>query len=398
MIMLSEHLEKISKIGAVDSICYLAHWLSVGVNSIDDMLKCIQGQPNVKISEVRPILGLFELMSLIKFNGNKIISTDILINNASNSEKFQDWFTPEYIAFVIRHNIIDRNGISYSIANNNYILSPTAINPRKYACFRNLLIDLGIIEYLPGKGYLINKLLVQALLHDENTKISEEELLDNLEKQKEQGKEGEEFVLRYERKRITKEDLRCRIERISKLDVSAGFDIVSFNDNDSTNFDRFIEVKTYIGRPHFYWSKNEIEKAQLMGDAYYVYLVDFQQIRQENYVPLCISNPIRNIILATDWMKTTQELFVEPLYVDGYSNKFHTSTELQDGDKPEFKLGIYSNEPSIQTLVDTAISIGMDSILALKFILSNINDLNSGLYQCYLERLEDAERRFGSDM
>ncbi len=398
MIMLSEHLEKISKIGAVDSISYLAHWLSVGVNSIDDILKCIQGQPNVKISEVRPILGLFELMSLIKFYGNKIISTDTLINNASNSEKFQDWFTPEYIAFVIRHNIIDRNGISYSIANNNYILSPTAINPRKYACFRNLLIDLGIIDYLPGKGYLINKLLTQALLHAENNKISEEELLDNLEKQKEQGKEGEEFVLRYEQNRITKEDLRCKIERISGLDVSAGFDIVSFNNNDSTNFDRFIEVKTYIGRPHFYWSKNEIEKAQLMGDAYYVYLVDFQQIRQENYVPLCISNPIRNIILATDWMKTTQELLVEPLYVDGYSNKFHTSTKLQDGDKPEFKLGIYSNELSIQTLADTAISLGIDSVRALKYILNNIIDRNSEIYQPYLKRLEDAERQFGSNL
>lgn len=398
MIMLSEQLEKISKIGTVKSIIYLAHWLSAGVNSLDDMLKCIQGQPNVKISEVRPILGLFELMSLIEFNGDKIISTDTLNNYGSNSEKFQDWFTSEYISFVIRHNFIDRDGISYSIANHKYILSPTAINPRKHACFRNLLIDLGIIEYLPGEGYQINRLLAQALLHAENNKVSEEELLDNLEKQKEQGKEGEEFVLVYERNRITKEDLRCRIERISALDVSSGFDIVSFNDNDSKNFDRFIEVKTYIGRPHFYWSKNEIEKAQLMGDAYYIYLVDFQQIKQKDYVPQCISNPIRNIILATNWIKTTEELFVEPLYVDGYSNNFYTSTKLQDGDKPEFKLDIYSDQPSIQMLVDTAISIGIDSVRALKHILSNVRDRNSGIYQPYLERLEDAERQFGSNL
>ena len=278
MIMLSEQLEKKSKIGTIESISYIAHWLSTGTDTIDDMVKCVQGQPNIKISEVKPILGLFEIMSLIKFDGTTIKCSDTLAANACNDKKFLDWFTTEYVDFVISHNFISLDGISYSIAKNKYVLSPTAINPRKYACYRNLLIDLGIIEYCPDGGYLINRLLDHAILKVRDKKISEEELLDNLERQKEQGKEGEEFALAYERSRITNTALQCKIERISIIDVSAGFDIVSFNDNDSKTFDRFIEVKTYVGKPHFYWSKNEIEKARLMGDAYFIYLIDFQKI------------------------------------------------------------------------------------------------------------------------
>lgn len=106
MIMLSEQLEKKSKIGTIESIAYIAHWLSTGTDTIDDMVKCVQGQPNIKISEVKPILGLFEIMSLIKFDGTTIKCSDTLAANACNDKKFLDWFTTEYVDFVISHNFI----------------------------------------------------------------------------------------------------------------------------------------------------------------------------------------------------------------------------------------------------------------------------------------------------
>lgn len=391
MIMLSEQLEKKSKIGTIESIAYIAHWLSTGTDTIDDMVKCVQGQANIKISEVKPILGLFEIMSLIKFDGTTIKCSDTLAANACNDKKFLDWFTTEYVDFVISHNFISLDGISYSIAKNKYVLSPTAINPRKYACYRNLLIDLGIIEYCPDGGYLINRLLDHAILKVRDKKISEEELLDNLERQKEQGKEGEEFALAYERSRITNTALQCKIERISIIDVSAGFDIVSFNDNDSKTFDRFIEVKTYVGKPHFYWSKNEIEKARLMGDAYFIYLIDFQKIGHKGYMPQCISNPIKNIIQTTEWMKTSQAFLVELLTVDGYSKQTRRSMHLQDGDNSQDELDTYLSSVSVvQSFVDIAIRLGIDSMHALETILSRVNDENNGIYRGCLAKLRDA--------
>ena len=351
--MLSEQLEKKSKIGAVESIAYIAQWLSNGTNTIDDMVKCVQGQPNIKISEVRTILGLFEIMSLIKFKDGIIITEDINSNDVNN---FSAWFIPKYVDFIIRNNYISLSGISYSIAKNKYVLSPTAINPRKHACYRNLLIDLGLIDYCSDGNYVINKVLDKAMLDKRSKKISEDDLYDNLEKQKEQGQEGEEFVLAYERDRICNQDLKCKIERISILDVSAGFDIVSFNDDNSKTFDRFIEVKTYVGKPHFYWSKNEIEKARLMGDAYFIYLVDFQKIGHHGYMPQCISNPIKNIIQTPEWIKTSQSFLVERLEVNGYSQKTRLPMHLQDSNDPQEELNIYLNNVLIvESFVDTAI-------------------------------------------
>lgn len=335
MTISSVQLEKISKIGAVESIAYIAHWLSTGTNTIDDMIKCVQGLQNIKISEVRPILGLFEIMSLITVNGSNIECSKSLITNAKNADEFIEWFSLEYVDFIIKHNFINRDEISYSITKNKYILSPLALNPRKFACYRNLLIDLDIIEYCYDGGYVIKRLLDVALLKTRKQKITEENLLKNVEKEKVQGEAGEEFVLEYELARITNTELRSKIERISIIDASAGFDIVSFNDNNSFTLDRFIEVKTYVGKPHFYWSKNEIDKARLIGDAYYIYLVDFQKIKQKGYTPQCISNPIKNILQSQEWMQTPQVFLIESMKVDGYCRDNFPTMNLQNENKEQ---------------------------------------------------------------
>ena len=65
------------------------------------------------------------------------------------------------------------------------------------------------------------------------------------------------FVLCFEKVRIG-HPLCENIKRISEIDVSAGYDIVSFNSSQSQKLDRFIEVKA-ISNNGFYWSKNEFE-------------------------------------------------------------------------------------------------------------------------------------------
>lgn len=393
--MLSEHLEKESKIGSVESIAYITRWISNGTNTIEDMVKCVQGQPNIKISEVRPILGLFEIMSLIEFKGETIINKALNINDVNN---FSDWFIPKYVDFIVNNNYINLNGISYSITKNKYVLSPTAINPRKHACYRNLLIDLGLIDYCTDGSYIINEVLDKAMLARQSKKMSENELYDNLEKQKVQGREGEEFVLAYERERICNPELKRKIERISVLDVSAGFDIVSFNDDNSKTFDRFIEVKTYVGKPHFCWSKNEIEKARLMGDAYFMYLVDFKKIGHHGYCPQCISNPVKNIIPATEWTKTSQIFLFELQTVDGYFQGERSAIHLQDSNDSQDELNNYINSVSvIESFVDTAIRLGTDSIHSFETILSKVNNASNGIYGGCLKKLKNAEDNSKND-
>ena len=62
--------------------------------------------------------------------------------------------------------------------------------------------------------------------------------------------------------------LAGKVRRISEVDVTAGYDIISYNSIKSKETDRFIEVKARSSSG-FYWSKNEYETAKLKGEPYY---------------------------------------------------------------------------------------------------------------------------------
>lgn len=132
-------------------------------------------------------------------------------------------------------------------------------------------------------------------------KISQEELLLKLQKQQADGDAGEQFVLEFEIQRLA----GCALipKRISVVDVSAGFDILSCNSSDSDTYDRYIEVKSFRGSPHFYWSSNEKRVAEVLGENYFLYLVDLSAVEQskENYAPQIIANPAVTLC-SDDWL------------------------------------------------------------------------------------------------
>ena len=87
------------------------------------------------------------------------------------------------------------------------------------------------------------------------------------------GRLGEEFVLEYERKRLEqagKKDLARRIEWVAEKDDSAGFDILSFDDERT---ERFVEVKTTnYGRSFpFMISQNEVGFSRMETERYALY-------------------------------------------------------------------------------------------------------------------------------
>lgn len=88
------------------------------------------------------------------------------------------------------------------------------------------------------------------------------------------GEEGEQFVLDYERRRLAdigKEHLIPRIKQMSVEDVSAGYDILSFDENENKIY---IEVKsTTTSMLEFELTKNELEKSKAFGESYWIYRV-----------------------------------------------------------------------------------------------------------------------------
>ena len=122
------------------------------------------------------------------------------------------------------------------------------------------------------------------------------------------GEEAELFILAFERTRLNN---KKGIDWIAEYSVAEGYDIISFNTISSTKNDRCIEVKSYSGSPYFFWSRNEMDIARIKGDEYYLYLVDRNQINNEDYTPIVIQNPYKNVLNGTEWIKTVDKYKVE---------------------------------------------------------------------------------------
>lgn len=392
--MLNESLERLSKIGSPQSIAFVARWLSEDVTSVNTLKSYANSTAGIKISEVEPILLLLESMDLIKIIDNSYIDGAAALKSKYNQgeERFQDWFIDKFIEFALDNAIIDIDSITYSIDHNAFILSATTIKPRQHACYRNILISYDVITLLSDAKYLVNYKLDKAIkMPKRHRHITEKQLLHKLDEQREQGERGEMFVLEYEKTRISNPSLQANIQRISIIDVSAGYDIVSYQSNDSTKIDRFIEVKTYKGNEHFHWSQNEIDTAQLMGDSYFIYLVDNDCVDKDDYEPIIIQNPIEVLKQSCNWKCSPDSYEVERITgIEALVKSAATNSSELDTQKTG--LPVDSSSTSQQTLIlkeliNEAVTMDNQTLNVMETLLGRLNDKHNGQYKDYIKQI-----------
>ena len=179
--------------------------------------------------------------------------------------------------------------------------------PSMYMGLAMLLEQTYEFEKAGNKYYFLNiqeyEQEIAKYSKQKNRQMSLEQLKRKMEENEKAGELAELFVLDYENRRLgaPKDAL---VKRISEIDVTKGYDIVSFNSSQSVKEDRFIEVKA-VSSEGFFWSRNEYNQAKDKGDKYYLYLVNLQRIEDQDYSPEMISNPAEKIMQSSDW-------FVEP--------------------------------------------------------------------------------------
>jgi hypothetical protein len=142
---------------------------------------------------------------------------------------------------------------------------------------------------------LLGHLVIQT------SRLTQAELLKRLERQRLLGGLAEQAVLEIERHRLTdlkRPDLASKIQHVSTDDVSAGYDIRSYEENGDC---RLVEVKSSVGSHiKFDWSENERAKAASEGDAYYVYFVPFSFSLPRLTAPVVvIQNPMARVADGT---------------------------------------------------------------------------------------------------
>lgn len=244
----------------------------------------------------------FEFLGLIECRAKKILSTEIGIQlNEESEEKVKEILCKICLKKVIQERILDDDRIHFNPVENYYYIERQGF-AFSAAIFRNTLIQLGALHEYDNK-LIINKRFEDIFAKEQKKnrrKLTLEQLKEKLEAQEQQGDIAEEFVVSFEQKRIKNLNLQQQIKRISFIDVAAGYDIVSFKSDESSDYDSFIEVKSFRDRPHFYWSKNEMDTAMALGEKYSLYLVDVNRIKEPGYQPLIIVDPYIQIIKNND--------------------------------------------------------------------------------------------------
>jgi hypothetical protein len=228
-------------------------------------------------------------------------------------------------------SILNESNVKYNSTLRQYYIQENKYS-YKYFPIRNLLLSTGFLQrdineenyLLVNKGFtgdFKNQIVSRFLKkQDYRRQISLEQLKKKILGQELRGESAEQFVLEYERRRLSEHPQVYKVARISEEFVNAGYDIESFSDSDSIIIDRFIEVKSYNKEIGFYWSKNEVETARKLADKYFLYLVDINKITEISYEPKRFQDPYRRIFQSDLWKKETENWKI--IYDDDNSLKF----------------------------------------------------------------------------
>jgi hypothetical protein len=205
-------------------------------------------------------------------------------------------------------NIFSSKHLAYDIIYKSLQIRNNAFGFKFYN-FKQLLIDFDIIYPHPTpeiKNYIINsrykKLFDKSILPEiKKRKIGIEELDISIRQQQINGEEAERFVLAFETKRLS--NLK-EVYWVAEYVANEGFDVLSYNSEADSEYNRFIEVKSYQGEvPYFFWSRNEFFVAKQKQKDYWLYLVNRDKIKDENYIPTMIQDPYTNVLNDDNWAK-----------------------------------------------------------------------------------------------
>lgn len=217
---------------------------------------------------------------------------------------FHDMFCSEYISYDIIYRSIQIDNSAF---------------PLKYSCFKQLLIDFRVLQEHPTKKfnkYIINgrykKIFDKAVLPEiKKRKIGIEELRKTLEQNQIYGEEAERFVLTFENIRLNG---KREVIWVAEYSATEGYDIASYETDNSTDHNRFIEVKSYEKEPYFFWSRNEIDIARIKRDSYFIYLVDRSQMNLPGYTPIMIRDPYENVYKNnTEWEQRVEKVRLQKM-------------------------------------------------------------------------------------
>lgn len=300
--MLTE-LKRCNSIGNVDGILFLVS-IMAGKEKIsrDEIRNRCALENNITIN-CPGAVAFFEYLRLVDTTSDIVMPLPELDTLAakSNGEVIKQ-LAAMSINRLVEEGIFDKDATGFDAEKGHLTIKRSAF-PLAYAAVRNFLTMAGALDKEENGEICVAGNYESdwtEQLRNRRKKFTLEQLLKQQEDQSRRGLEAEEFVLGLEKKRLP--ELAQKIKRISDFDVAAGYDIVSYENNETEHYDRFIEVKCYMGSPHFFWSENESDVARIKADKYILCLVDYLRMGEPGYQPEFIRNPYETIFNSDEWL------------------------------------------------------------------------------------------------
>ena len=159
---------------------------------------------------------------------------------------------------------------------------------------RNFLISLGIIKNENDEYIIINSEILNKI---KNQKKSPSKLREELRSKEQLGLDAEKLVYENEVLKVKKLNENLEVQHIALEDVSAGYDIQSYDDNLEKIY---IEVKAVSKTNYqFHLSPNEFNISKIYNHNYYIYLlpVDLSNPKKFDYEKILKINNIKNNIV-----------------------------------------------------------------------------------------------------
>lgn len=300
--MLTE-LKRCNSIGNVDGILFLVSIMAGKKRISRDEIRNRCALENSITVNCPGAVAFFEYLRLVDTTSDTVMPLPELDTLAakSNSEIIEQ-LAAMSINRLIEEGIFDKDATGFDAEKGHITIKRSAF-PLAYAAVRNFLTMAGALDKEENGEICVAENYESdwtEQLRNRRKKFTLEQLLEQQEEQSRRGLEAEEFVLGLEKKRLP--ELAQKIKRISDFDVAAGYDIVSYENNGSGQYDRFIEVKCYMGSPHFFWSENESDVAKIKADKYILCLVDYLKMGEPGYQPEFIRNPYETIFGSDEWL------------------------------------------------------------------------------------------------
>lgn len=321
-----EDLLKCNKVGSREEINFLLfHALShENFKKIENVKTlCILHSYNFG-SSFNGIISLLELLNLVDIN-NDLIKSSHLISQFDSETFFDHTIFFERLFSVLHDNNkletffnyqntkVDIRTLDYYVKDS---LIPFSLNVIKHSLIntgffiKSKEVDTTFLINVQFRNFFSNFVVSKIKRIPLKKTMTLDQLKSRLELQDKYGNEAEEYVLQYELSRLVNHYSKQFIKRVSSDFVNIGYDIESFDSEESIVNDRFIEVKSFNEKVSFYWSKNEIAIAQELGERYYLYLIDRSKYLTDGYKPFIIKDAYKNVFLDSAWNKEIDSHYV----------------------------------------------------------------------------------------